>query len=130
MESNWDKLKPELTNILMHLKMIPYDGMKYVGRFVGDWKDELQQTIDNSKEITWRNRNPIDGTSKEIDAEEYDLKRSGASADLVPTNLEYELLPFKKMTDALHLLTETRKQYKVEYTYKFPDRFGIYILTN
>ena len=25
----------------------------------------------------------VDGTSKEIDAEEYDLKRSGASADLI-----------------------------------------------
>ena len=53
-----------------------------------------------------RNRNPIDGTSKDIDAEEYDLERSGANADLILTNLEYELLPvFKKMTDALHLTT-------------------------
>ena len=25
--------------------------MKYIGRFVGDWKDELQQTIDNSKRL-------------------------------------------------------------------------------
>ena len=55
MESNWDKLKPELTNHFDAFKNDPYDGMKYVGRFVGDWKDELQQTIDNSKEITWRN---------------------------------------------------------------------------
>ena len=70
----------------MHLKMIPYDGMKYIGRFVGDWKDvNSQQTINNSKEITWRNRNPIDGTSKDINAEEYDLERSGANPNLILT---------------------------------------------
>lgn len=107
MESNWDKTKPRSNYHFDAFKNDPaYDGMKYIGRFVGDWKDELQQTIDNSKEITWRNRNPIDGTSKDIDAEEYDLERSGANADLILTNLEYELLPvFKKMTDALHLTT-------------------------
>ena len=101
--------------------MIPYDGMKYVGRFVGDWKDELQQTIDNSKEITWRTI--IDGTSKDIHAEEYDLERSGASADLVLTNLEYELLPvFQKMTDALHLLPGDKKQIQSRVHVQFPGQ--------
>ena len=65
--------------------------------FVGDWKDELQQTIDNSKEITWRTRNPIDGTSKDIDAEEDDLERSGANAiQFTLTNLEYQIEQFLK----------------------------------
>lgn len=124
MESNWDKLKPRTNYHFDAFKNDPaYDGMKYVGRFVGDWKDELQQTIDNSKEITWRNRNPIDGTSKEIDAEEYDLERSGASADLVLTNLEYELLPvFQKMTDALHLLPGDKKQIQSRVHVQFPGQ--------
>ena len=102
--------------------------MKYVGRFVGDWKDELQQTIDNSKEITWRNQS-IDGTSKDIHAEEYDLERSGASADLVPTNLEYELSIFQKMTDALHPLRGDKNNSSLKPCTAL-DKFGIYTLTN
>ena len=105
MESNWDKLKPRTEYHFDPFKTDPaYDSMRYVGRFIGDWSQELDATIESSKAITWRNRNPKDGTSKDIDAEEYDLVRAGADADLVLTNLEYELLPvFQKMTDALHL---------------------------
>lgn len=124
MESNWDKTKPRTNYHFDAFKNDPaYDGMKYIGRLVGDWKNELQQTIDNSKEITWRNRNPIDGTSKEIDAEEYDLERSGASPDLILTNLEYELLPvFQKMTDALHLLPGDKTQIQSRVHVQFPGQ--------
>jgi len=85
--------------------------MRYAGRFTGDWSGELAQTITSSEEITWRNRNPKDGTSKDIESEEYDLVRSGADADLVLTNLEYDLLPvFQRMTDALGLVSVDKKE--------------------
>ena len=85
--------------------------MRYAGRFTGDWSEELAQTIKSSEEITWRNRNPKDGTSKDIESEEYDLVRSGADADLVLTNLEYDLLPvFQRMTDALGLVSVDKKE--------------------
>ena len=111
-QSNWDKVKPRTNYHFDPFTMDPaYDNMRYIERFVGDWQQELQQTIDNSKEITWRTRNPIDGTSKDIEAEEYDLERSGASKDLALTNLEYNLLPvFQRMTDALHLLPGDKRQ--------------------
>ena len=105
MESNWDNTKPRTNYHFDPYKHDPaYDTMRYIGRFTGNWEEELTQTINNSQEITWRNRNPINGTSKDINAEEYDLVRSGAAADLKLTNLEYNLLPvFQRMTDALHL---------------------------
>ena len=112
MESNWDKLKPRTDYHFDSFKTDPaYDSMRYVGRFIGDWSQELNATIESSKAITWRNRNPKDGTSKDIDAEEYDLIRAGADANLVLTNLEYQLLPvFQRMTDALHLSGGDKKE--------------------
>jgi len=124
MESNWDKVKPRTNYHFDAFKNDPaYDNMRYIGRFVGDWQEELQQTIDNSKEITWRTRNPIDGTSKDIESEEYDLERSGANKDLALTNLEYNLLPvFQKMTDALHLLPGDKRNVQSRVHVQFPGQ--------
>lgn len=123
-KSNWDKTKPRTNYHFDAFKNDPaYDSMRYIGRFVGDWQTELQQTIDNSKEITWRTRNPIDGTSKDIDSEEYDLERSGASKDLALSNLEYNLLPvFQKMTDALHLNSGDKKSIQSRVHVQFPGQ--------
>ena len=71
MESSWDKLVPRTSYHFDPFKIDPaYDAMRYAGRFTGDWSDELAQTITSSEEITWRNRNPKDGTSKDIESEE------------------------------------------------------------
>ena len=112
MESSWDRLVPRTSYHFDPFKIDPaYDAMRYAGRFTGDWSEELAQTIKSSEEITWRNRNPKDGTSKDIKSEEYDLVRSGADADLVLTNLEYDLLPvFQRMTDALSLVSVDKKE--------------------
>ena len=65
MESSWDKLVPRTSYHFDPFKIDPaYDAMRYAGRFTGDWSEELAQTITSSEEITWRNRNPKDGTSK------------------------------------------------------------------
>ncbi len=105
MESNWDNLKPRTSYHFNPFKNDPaYDAMRYAGRFEGDWSRELLDAVATSKEITWRNRNPIDGTNKDIESEEYDLVRSGADADMPLTNLEYNIAPvFQRMTDALAL---------------------------
>lgn len=124
MQSNWDKTKPRTNYHFDPFKHDPaYDTMRYIGKFVGDWSNELTQTIANSKEITWRTRNPIDGTSKDIESEEYDLVRSGAGVDLKLTNLEYELLPvFKRMTDALKLLPGDTRQIQSRVHVQFPGQ--------
>ena len=124
MESNWDKTAPRTNYHFDAFKNDPaYDSMRYIGKFVGDWQQELQQTIDNSKAITWRTRNPIDGPSKDIEAEELDLERTGAGKDLVVTNLEYELLPvFQRMTDALHLSSGDKKKVQSRAHIQFPGQ--------
>jgi hypothetical protein len=124
MESNWENLKPRTNYHFDSYRNDPaYDNMKYIGRFVGNWDKELEQTIDNSQEITWRNRNPANGTSKHIDAEEYDLKSTGAGVDLALTNLEYNLLPvFERMTAALHLDPGDRKQVQSRAHVQFPGQ--------
>ena len=105
MESNWDNLKPRTSYHFNPFKNDPaYDAMRYAGRFEGDWSRELLDAVATSKEITWRNRNPIDGTNKDIESEEYDLVRSGADADMPLTNLEYNIATvYQRMKDALAL---------------------------
>lgn len=124
MESNWDKTAPRTNYHFDAFKNDPaYDSMRYIGKFEGDWQQELQQTIDNSNAITWRTRNPIDGPSKDIEAEELDLERTGAGKDLVVTNLEYELLPvFQRMTDALQLSAGDKKTVQSRVHVQFPGQ--------
>ena len=124
MESNWDNTMPRTNYHFDPYKHDPaYDNMRYIGRFTGNWDEELTQTINNSQEITWRNRNPIDGTSKDIAAEEYDLIRSGADPELKLTNLEYNLLPvFQRMTDALHLQSGDKDTIQSRVHVQFPGQ--------
>lgn len=124
MKSNWDTVKERTSYHFDSFKNDPaYDNMKYVGRFEGEWSEELKQAIENSQEVTWRTRNPVDGLSKDIEAEEYDLVRSGASADLSLTNLEYNLLPvFQRMTDALGLLSHDERKVQSRVHVQFPGQ--------
>jgi hypothetical protein len=106
MQSNWDNLKPRTSYHFDPFNNDPaYDSMRYAGRFTGQWHKELETVIKSSTAITWRNRNPTDGTSPDIESEEYDLMRAGADPRLSLTNLEYHLHPvFQRMTDALGLV--------------------------
>ena len=108
MKSNWEQNHTRNNYHYDAFKNDPaYDGMRYIGKFVGDWSEALERTVQKSKDITWRTRNPIDSPngSEDIEAEELDLIKTGAPADLVLTKLDYEIEPiFQKMTDAFHLL--------------------------
>ncbi len=108
MKSNWEKTAPRNNYHYDSFRNDPaYDTMRYIGKFTGDWTTALERTIEKSNEITWRTRNPIDSPngSEDIEAEELDLINTGASPDLVLTNLDYAIEPiFQRMTDALHLL--------------------------
>ena len=108
MKSNWEKTAPRNNYHYDSFRNDPaYDAMRYIGKFTGDWTAALERTIEKSNEITWRTRNPIDNPngSEDIEAEELDLINTGASPDLVLTNLDYAIEPiFQRMTDALHLL--------------------------
>ena len=105
MESNWDKTAPRTNYHFDAFKNDPaYDSMNTLVSLlaIGTKHD---RTIE--KTITWRTRNPIDSPngSEDIEAEELDLIKSNAPADLTLTNLDYQIEPvFQRMTDALHLL--------------------------
>ena len=126
MESNWDKTAPRTNYHFDAFKNDPaYDSMRYIGKFVGDWSDALQRTIEKSSEITWRTRNPIDNPngSEDIEAEELDLIKSNAPADLTLTNLDYQIEPvFQKMTDALHLLPGGNRDVQRRVHVQFPGQ--------
>ena len=54
MESNWEKTAPRNNYHYDAFKHDPaYDSMRYVGKFVGDWKEALDTTVQKSKDITW-----------------------------------------------------------------------------
>ena len=91
----------------------------------------LHPTIEKSSEITWRTRNPIDSPgSEDIEAEELDLIKSNAPADLTLTNLDYQIEPvFQRMTDALHLLPGDRDVQRRVHV-QFQVKYGIFILIN
>lgn len=108
--SNWKKCQQRST---YHFDPFGHtsqaDRMRYVGRFVGDWKHELDQAIANAKAITWRTRDPKDNPrgGPGIDGVENDIVNAGGKADTEITSLEDDvhLYPsFQKMTDALHLI--------------------------
>ena len=85
------------------------DRMRYVGRFEGDWSEELARAVENAKAITWRSRDPKDNPrgGKGIDRTEADIVNAGGKADTEITSLEDDvhLYPsFQAMTDALHLV--------------------------
>lgn len=116
MKSNWEKQKQKSSYHFDQFKVDPaYDTMRYVGRYNGEWSEDLNQTISSSKEVTWRTRNPADGVSKDIDLEEYDLESVGADPNMALTNLEYNLRePFQAMTDALHLTGKIQSRVHVQ----------------
>ena len=108
--SNWEKCQQRSTyhfDPFAHTSQA--DRMRYVGRFVGDWKQELDQAVNNAVSITWRTRdmkdNPTGGPG--IDGVENDLVKAGGKPDTEITSLEDDVASypsFQKMTDALHLV--------------------------
>ena len=53
MESNWEKTAPRTNYHFDPFKHDPaYDSMKYIGKFVGNWDQALERTIEKSSEIT------------------------------------------------------------------------------
>ena len=113
-KGNWEICK-ERSNY--HFDPFDYnasaDRFCYVGRFVGDWSEELDTAITNAKPVSWRTRDPKNKpikTGPGIDSTERDIIRAGGNPDLEITSLEYaDSYPlFQKMTNELHLLDGIR----------------------
>ena len=69
----------------------PGDWYDIIGRFEGNWKEESDRLIDNSKPINWQTRKyfgDIDDESPMLAQEEYDIAKGGGNPkDLLLTNI-------------------------------------------
>ena len=55
MKSNWE-LGKELSNYHFDKSLKDTDAYQKCGRFVGDWKDELEESYKTMASVTWNNR--------------------------------------------------------------------------
>lgn len=118
MESNWESRK-SLSSYHFDNKLTDpaYDTIRYVGRFVGDWENEVVSAIENSKPVNWETRAGEGSVQPELSAEENDLIQAGADPKLILTNLEYNLAPiFHRMCDAIGLTVKEQRRIHVQFS--------------
>ena len=79
----------------------PGDWYDIIGRFEGDWKEESDRLIENSKPINWQTRKYFGDTDKEspmLVQEEYDIAKGGGKPkDLLLTNIVDDWDDFPKL---------------------------------
>ena len=79
MISNWEDAKKR-SNYHFNKKIKDTDNIKHIGRFVGTWKDEVDNVINDTKKINWSNRRlSTDRPNNDVEAEENDLIQAGAN---------------------------------------------------
>jgi len=85
-----------------------WDTAIVLGRFVGDWHQELLQTMIQSKPVNWETRGhrkdmPV-WVQPDLIQEEYDIEHAGANPKMTLGHLNYDLPPvFQRMVDLFAL---------------------------
>lgn len=105
MPSSWEQTKEKSQYHFDAGHIDPrWDTIIKLGRFTGDWQQELAEAISNGEATTWATRAP-DGTPPSVLAtEEYDLEKYGYGADYVVTDLTWKIAPiFQRMADCFAL---------------------------
>jgi len=105
LNSNWEIQRAKSKYHFDNTVIDPvFDDIQQYGRFVGDWRDEINQVLSSAKPRTWRNRSKTGQPNKLVSEEEYDLESIGADKDMIFANLDYNLSEkFKRMTDIIGL---------------------------
>lgn len=117
MESNW-QIQKDRSNY--HFDWLKQESVGYhatwVGRFEGDWDEELKTIIAESEPKTMRSRGKnFHPDDPGIESEEYDLEQAGMSADQVIFRKNWSIEgKFKKMTDYLGLV-DTKGAFHIQY---------------
>lgn len=104
-ESNWEARKA-LSAYHFDPKIIDprWDCIIGLGRIVGNFDQEIADVIQSAHPVTWRTRSKTGEPNDKVDAEEYDLEKTGAGADLVLANFEYNLSPkFEEICELIGL---------------------------
>lgn len=86
----------------------------WLGRFTGDWKDDLTEVIEFAEEKTWRSRNK-NQDQEQYDMEEADLINAGMNKNQVILRKYFDVKgPFKKMVKATGL-KDAQAVFHVQY---------------
>jgi hypothetical protein len=119
MKSSWEYTKQHSLYHFDKTVMDPrWDNTIGLGKFMGNWSQELAESIANAKPSTWETRGykAEDTASPDIEAEEYDLIQAGADPKLIIARFEWQLAPvFQKMCD-LFALEDAYNRLHVQYT--------------
>ena len=77
--SNWEDAKKR-SNYHFDNSIVDTDNIKHIGRFVGNWKEEINNVIHDAKELNWSNRRlSTNRPNNDVEAEENDLIKAGAN---------------------------------------------------
>jgi len=105
MKTNWE-LGKELSNYHFDKSIKDTDSFRKCGRFVGDWKDELEEAYKTMASVTWNNRwhkhGKKDPRGNLSENEIKDIIDAGGDPDMTMYQGSYTIGPvMQKMIDAL-----------------------------
>lgn len=110
MKSSWDETAAKSNYHFDSTIMDPrWDNVIGLGKFSGDWEDELERVIANAEPATWATRGykaeGVDIPRPDLTAEEYDLERIGMDKDAIITHLNWNIPEgFQCMADLFQLI--------------------------
>jgi hypothetical protein len=117
MISSWEDTKKHSKYHFDHFKNdSQQDKVDILGRFIYDFKDDVQTIIKNAKPSTWRTRgeNPNARSEEEYSSEEYDLEQTGYGKDYVISNLTYKTTPIMDSITELFQFDNTKARLHVQ----------------
>ncbi|SVB82992.1 uncharacterized protein METZ01_LOCUS235846 [marine metagenome] len=105
MKTNWE-LGKELSNYHFDKSIKDTDSFRKVGRFIGDWKDELEEAYKTMASVTWNSRwhkhGKKDPRGNLAENEIKDIIDAGGDPDMTMYQGSYTIGPvMQKMIDAL-----------------------------
>jgi hypothetical protein len=109
MKSSWESTKEKSNYHFDNFKNdTQVDKVDYLGNIKGDWSKDLADIIKNSKSATWETRGykgeGILPPREDLEAEEYDLEKTGYGKDYKITHINWDLPPaLKKLSDLFGL---------------------------
>ncbi len=81
-----------------------WDTVHHLGRFIGDWTQELDQAYRHGRATTWASRAPNGIPPEVLAKEEYDLEQQGYGRDYVITDIAWNISPvFQSIADCFAL---------------------------
>lgn len=110
MNSSWEETKKSSAYHFDTRGQDPrWDNVIGLGKFVGNWQQELEDAINKSQPATWATRGykaqGVNIPRPDLAAEEYDLERIGMSKDSVISNLTWDIAPvFQRMANNFCLI--------------------------